>query len=127
VVEDSDSDEYVACVDIKEQVCAVENPDHKDRLLVFMLLMLVTECHSGQLDTGDTVNTLHEESFKEICSEDSLPCWAMLKSAFTEENRLARKASLFLVYQPVSLSLVRQTIMAFHSEEPSPEKQSNTT
>ena len=27
VVEDSDSDEYVTCVDVKEQVCAVENPD----------------------------------------------------------------------------------------------------
>ncbi|CAH3013853.1 unnamed protein product [Porites evermanni] len=33
-VEDSDFDEYVACVDIKEQVCAVENPDRKDKLLV---------------------------------------------------------------------------------------------
>lgn len=37
-VEDSDFDEYVACVDVKEQVCAVENPDHKDKLLAVMLL-----------------------------------------------------------------------------------------
>lgn len=37
-VEDSDFDEYVACVDVKEQVCVVENPDHKDKLLVVMLL-----------------------------------------------------------------------------------------
>ena len=39
-----------ACVDVKEQVSAVENPDRKDKLLVVMLL-------NGprvpfQLDTG---------------------------------------------------------------------------
>lgn len=96
MVEDSDSDEYVACVDIKEQVCAVENPDRKDRLLVFMLLMLVTESHSGQLNTGATVNILHEESFKEICSEDSPPGWAMLKSAFTEEKPVGKNGKPLL-------------------------------
>ena len=37
-VEDSDFDEYVACVDVKEQVCAVENLDRKDKLLAVMLL-----------------------------------------------------------------------------------------
>ena len=36
-VEDSDFDEYVACVDVKEQVCAVEKPDHKGKLLAVML------------------------------------------------------------------------------------------
>ena len=36
-VEDSGFDEYVACVDVKEQVCAMEKPDHKDKLLAVML------------------------------------------------------------------------------------------
>ena len=61
-VEDSDFDEYVTCVNIKEQVCAVEKPDHKGKLLAVMLL----NGHRVpfQLDTGATVNILPEESFK---------------------------------------------------------------
>ncbi|KAK2549422.1 LINE-1 retrotransposable element ORF2 protein [Acropora cervicornis] len=69
-VEDSDFDEYVACVDVKEHVCAVENPNRKDTLLAVMLL-------NGyrvpfQLDTGATVNILPEVSFKEVYGEGSL-------------------------------------------------------
>ena len=66
-VEDSDFDEYVACVDVKEQVCAVENLDRKDKLLAVMLL----NGHRVpfQLDTGATVNILPEESFKEVYGE----------------------------------------------------------
>lgn len=69
-VEDSDFDEYVACVDVKEQVCAVEKPDHKEKLLAVMLL----NGHRVpfQLDTGATVNILPEESFKEVYGKDSL-------------------------------------------------------
>ena len=61
-VEDSDFDEYVTCVNIKEQVCAVEKPDHKGKLLAVMLW----NGHRVpfQLDTGATVNILPEESFK---------------------------------------------------------------
>ena len=49
-VEDCDFDEYVACVDVKEQVCAVEKPDQKGKLLAVMLL----NGHRVpfQLDTG---------------------------------------------------------------------------
>ena len=61
-VEDSRFDEYVACVDVKEQICAVKNPDRKEKLLVVMLL-------NGHF----TVNILAEESFKEVYDEDSLP------------------------------------------------------
>ena len=70
-MEDSDFDEYVACVDVKEQVCTVEKPDHKDKLLALMLL----NGHRVpfQLDAGATVNILPEESFKEVYVEDSLP------------------------------------------------------
>ena len=69
-VEDSDFDEYVACVDVKEQVCTVENPDRKDKLFAVMLL----NGHQGpfQLDTGATVNILPEECFKEVYGEGSL-------------------------------------------------------
>jgi len=37
-VEVSHFDKYVACVDVKEQVCSVENPNRKDKLLAVMLL-----------------------------------------------------------------------------------------
>ena len=69
-MEDSDFDQYVACVDVKEQVCAVEKPDHKDKLLAAMLF----NGHRVpfQLDTGATVNILPEESFKEVYGEESL-------------------------------------------------------
>ena len=69
-VEDSYFDEYVACVDVKEQVCAVENPDRKDKLLAVMLL----NRHRVplQLDTGATVNILPKESFKEVYGKGSL-------------------------------------------------------
>ncbi|PFX17543.1 Retrovirus-related Pol polyprotein from transposon 17.6 [Stylophora pistillata] len=69
-VEDSDLDEYVTCVDVKKQVCAVEKPNHKDKLLAVMLL----NGHPVrfQLDTGATVNILPEESLKEVYGEDSL-------------------------------------------------------
>ena len=62
-------DEYVAC-DVKEQVCAVENPDRKDKLLAVMLLN--SHRVPFQLDTGATVNILPEESFKEVFGEGSL-------------------------------------------------------
>ena len=69
-VEDSDFDEYVACVDVKEHVCAVENPNRKDKLLAVMLL----NGHRVpfQLDTGATVNILPEASFEEVYEEGSL-------------------------------------------------------
>ena len=70
-VADSDFDEYVACVDVKEEVCVVEKPDHKDKLLAVMLL----NGHrvQFQLDTGTTVNNVPEEFFKEVYGEGSLP------------------------------------------------------
>jgi len=71
-VEDSNlDDEYVACVDVKGHVCAVEDPDCQDKLLVLMLL----NDHQVpfQLDTGATVNILPEVPFKEVYGEDSLP------------------------------------------------------
>ena len=69
-VEDSDFEEYVACVDVKEHICAVENPNRKDKLLAVMLL----NGHRVpfQLDTGATVNILPEASFEEVYGEDSL-------------------------------------------------------
>ena len=147
-VEDSDFDEYVACVDMKEQVCAVENPDRKDKLLVVMLL----NGHRVpfQLDTGATVNILPEESFKEVYGEGSL---SLLDNADitlvmynkTEEKpigkkrvqvvnpRNGRKYSVeFVVAQGKGkpllglraseqmqlISVVQQNIMAIQSEEP---------
>ena len=151
-VEDSDFDEYVACVDVKEQVCAVENPNRKDKLLAVMLL-------NGhripfQLDTGATVNILPEESFKEVYGEGSL---SLLDNADvtlvmynrTEEKpigkkrvqvvnpRNGRKYSVEFVVvkgkgkpllglraseQMQLFSVVRQNIMIIHSEELSQRK-----
>ena len=153
-VEDSDFDEYVACVDVKEQVCAVENPDRKDKLLVVMLL----NGHRVpfRLDTGARVNILPEESFKEVYGEGSL---SLLDNADitlvmynkTEEKpigkkrvqvvnpRNGRKYSVEFVVvkgkgkpllglraseQMQLISVVRQNIMAIQSEEPS---EQNTT
>ena len=65
------TDEYVAFVDVKEQVCAVEKPDHKDKLLAVMLLN--GHWVPFQLDTGATVSLLPEESLKEVNGEDSRP------------------------------------------------------
>ena len=70
-VEDSDFDEYVARADVKEQLCAVEKPDHKGKLLAVMLLN--DHRVPFQLDTDATVNILPEESFKEVYGKDSLP------------------------------------------------------
>ena len=69
-VKDSDFDEHVACVDVKEQVCAVEKADHKGKLLAVILL----NGHrvKFQLDTVATMNILPEESFKAVYGEDSL-------------------------------------------------------
>ena len=151
-VEDSDFDEYVACVDVKEHVCAVENPDRKDKLLAVMLL----NGHRVpfQLDTGATVNILPEESFKEVYGEGSL---SLLDNADvtlvmynkTEEKpigkkrvqvvnpRNGRKYSVEFVVvkgkgkpllglraseQMQLISVVRQNIMAIQSEEPSQSK-----
>ena len=69
--EDSDFDEYVAFVDVREQFCAVEKPDHKDKLLAVMLLN--GHWVPFQLDHGATVSLLPEESFKEVNGEDSRP------------------------------------------------------
>ena len=156
-VEDSDFDEYVACVDVKEQVCAVEKPDHKEKLLAVMLL----NGHRVpfQLDTGATVNILPEESFKEVYGKDSL---SLLDNAEvtlvmynkTEEKpigkkrvqvvnpRNGRKYSVEFVVvkgkgkpllglraseQMQLISVVRQNIMAIQSEEPSQSKTPLTT
>ena len=51
-VEDSDFDEYVACVDVKEQVCALENPDRKEKMLAVMLL-------NGPIPTGHWCDGAH--------------------------------------------------------------------
>ena len=69
-MEDSDFDEYVACVGVQEQVCALENPDHKDKL--FAVMLLNGDRVPFQLDTGATVNILPEESLKEVYGEGSL-------------------------------------------------------
>lgn len=69
--EDSNSDEYVASVYVKERVWAVENQRQKDRLFATMLL-------NGQqvqfeLGSGATVNILPEETFKQLYGEDREP------------------------------------------------------
>lgn len=52
VVQDSDSD-------VKKQVCAMQNPNHENKLLALMLL----NSHRGQfqLDTGVTLTMLPEK------------------------------------------------------------------
>ena len=64
----SDFDEYVDCVDVKEQVCAVEKPELKEKLLAVILLN--SHRVPFQLDTGATVNIVPKVSFKEVCGED---------------------------------------------------------
>ena len=70
-VEDSDSDEYVASVDVKERVCAVEGQLRKDKLFATMLLN--GQQVQFQLDSGTTVNILPEETFKQLFGKDSVP------------------------------------------------------
>lgn len=88
-MEDSDFDEYVACVDVKEQVCAVENPSPKDKLLAVMLL----NGHRVpfQLDTGATVNIVPEESFKEVYGEGSLSLLDNADVTLVMYNRIEEK------------------------------------
>ena len=148
-VEDSDFDEYVACVDVKEQVCAVENPSPKDKLLAVMLL----NGHRVplQLDTGATVNIVPEESFKEVYGEGSLSLLDNADVTLVMYNRIeekpigkkgtqvmnprnGRKYSVEFVVvkgkgkpqlglraseQMQLISVVRQNIMTIQSEEPS--------
>ena len=70
VVENSDSDEYVASIDVKERVCAVEDQQQRDKLFATMLLN--DHKVQFQLDSGATVNILPEETYKHIYGEDSL-------------------------------------------------------
>ena len=156
-VEDPDFDEYVACVDVKEHVCAVENPNRKDKLLAVMLL----NGHRVpfQLDTGATVNILPEASLEEVYGEDSL---SLLDNADvtlvmynrTEEKPIGKKRvqvvnprnrrkyrEEFVVVkgkgkpllglgaseQMQLISVVRQNIMTIQSEEPSQSKPPLTT
>lgn len=62
-VEDSDSDEYVASVDVKERVCAVDGQYRKDKL--FATMVLNDQEVQFQLDSGATVNIIPEETFKQ--------------------------------------------------------------
>ena len=93
-VEDSDSDEYVACVDVKEQVCAVDNQYRKDKLLATMVLN--DHQVQFQLDSGATVNILPEETFKQLYGEDSVPLLdnaevTLIMYNKTEEKPLGKK------------------------------------
>jgi len=91
VVEDSDFDESVACVDVKGQVCAVENPDRKNKLLAVMLLN--GHLVPFQLDTGATVNILPQESFKDLkyMVKAVYPCWTMQKVTLVMYNKIEEK------------------------------------
>ena len=150
-MEDSKFDEYVACVDFKVQVCAVENPDHKDKLLAVMAL----NGHRVlfQLDTGATVNILPAESFKEVYGEGSLSLLDNTEVTLVMYNktekpigkkrvqvvnpRIRRKYSVEFVVvkgkgkpllgsqaseQMQLISVVRQNIMPIQSEKPSQSK-----
>ena len=79
----------VACVDVKEQVCAVEKPDHKGKLLAVMLL----NGHRVpfQLDTGATVSILPEESFKEVYGEYSLSLLDNVEATLVMYNKTEEK------------------------------------
>ena len=69
-MEDSDLNKFVACVDVKELVSAVENPNRKDKLLAVMLLN--DHRVPFQLDTDATVNILPEECLKKVYGKSSL-------------------------------------------------------
>ena len=94
MVENSDSDEYVASIDIKERMCVVEDQQQRNKLCATMLL----NGHKVlfQLDDGATVNNLPEETYKDIYGEDSI---ALLDKAEvtllvynkTEEKPLGKK------------------------------------
>ena len=93
-VEDSDSDEYVASVDVKERVCAVEDRYRKDKL--FATMELNDQQVQFQLDSGATVNILPVETFKQLYGEDSVPLLdnaevTLIMYNKTEEKPLGKK------------------------------------
>ena len=78
VVENSDSNEYVACVDVKEQVCTVTNPNHKNKLLPVMLFY--GHRVYFQLDTGATVTILPEKNFlRSVMVKTVYAYWKILR------------------------------------------------
>ena len=93
-VGDSDSDEYVASVDVKERVCSVEDRYRKDKL--FATMELNDQQVQFQLDSGATVNILPEETFKQLYGEDSVPLLdnaevTLIMYNKTEEKPLGKK------------------------------------
>ena len=92
-VEDSHSDEYVASVDVKERVCAVEDRYRKDKL--FAAMELNDQQVQFQLGNGVTVNIIPEETFKQLYGDDSVPVLdnaevTLIMYNKTEEKPLAR-------------------------------------
>lgn len=69
-VQDVDSDEYIACVELKESVYAVEVSQNKDKVFATMLL---NDRHIRfQLDTGATVNVISQNDYSEAYAKESL-------------------------------------------------------
>ena len=67
---DSDSDEYVAYVEVQETVSAVDDGKHSNKLLATMILNGVEV--KFQLDSGATVNLMPEEIYKRVYGEESM-------------------------------------------------------
>jgi len=93
-VEDSDSDEYVASVDVKERVCAVDGQYRKNKL--FATMVLNGQQVQFQLDSGATVNILPEETFKQLYGEDGVSLLddaevTLIRYNKTEEKPLGKK------------------------------------
>lgn len=57
-VEETDSDEYIPCVEVKEGICAVSVNGNKDK--VFAAMLLNGRDIRFQLDSGATVNIISE-------------------------------------------------------------------
>ena len=69
-VEDVDSDEYIACVELRKSVCAVEVNQNKDKVFATMLL---NDRHIRfQLDSGATVNVISQNDYSEAYGKESL-------------------------------------------------------
>ena len=69
-VQDLDSNKYIACVELKESVYAVEVSQNKDKVFATMLL---NDRHIRfQLDNGATVNVISQNDYSEVYGKESL-------------------------------------------------------
>ena len=73
--EDTESDEYVACMNVKEDICATDD-ERKGAGKLFATMVLNDHEVCFQLDSGATVNILPEEIIRKVYGKENPPALA---------------------------------------------------